>query len=131
MTIVIFILSSLVTVYMFSLTNTNNAVKFKDAQSSVLYALQSAKNRALNGSGSVNGISIVNGNQIVEYKGSDTNITVNPLPSSVSLNPQNITIKFNRLTAESGAGTITITDTKTEGKSTTITVAPNGTITAE
>lgn len=128
--VVISILGILAVTPLLALRYSTERLAFREAQATILGALEQARNRAATGFGATaHGVHIESGS-VIAFEGDmyvpDSGIAAF-LPSTISLMPANLSVVFPRLTARPAADT-SITLENSLGASSTITVHTNGSI---
>lgn len=127
------IFSIIITASVATFNETKNRTVLQDAQATVIHALEQARSRATNGVGnSKHGVHIEE-KKVVSFEG-DQYIAGNGdekiLPFAVSTNQSDLTIIFNRLSAQPDTGA-TIILNHISGITETITITPEGIILPE
>ena len=119
-----------------TLRTVNERVAFKDAQASILAALEGARGRAATGFGATisdHGVHI-EGNTLTSFEGSTYipgNGSETTLPPSVSVDSTSDTIIFSRLNVQTGTDTVINISQSSIGANSTITIQSNGAIILE
>jgi type II secretory pathway pseudopilin PulG len=128
--VVIGLLGLIITGSALALRGKKDNIIFREAQATIVRALEKARNRAETGFGTGDhGVSI-NGNTVTIFE--DCESICEPdinmfLPASVFTNPANVEITFSRITADTGADT-SITLLNSNGLTSIIDIMSDGTI---
>ena len=126
--IVLSIIGVLAGASMISFRGSHNSANLKEAQASILNALEIARSAAVTGVGNGNHVVNIVGNKISSFEeGVSENPLETMLPSGITINPADPSVIFYRLTGETDS-TTTITILNTAGASSTIVITKDGII---